>query len=972
MLAKLRPAIVIAFLMYSVTLRPVRGEEGSELKRDFEKVIQPFVKAHCINCHGKEKPRAKFTLSPYVTLDSVTGDMAHWKLVLERLRANEMPPAKAKEKPTEEARERVVQWILRLQKHEAAKAAGDPGTVLARRLSNSEYNYVIHDLTGSDIRPTRNFPVDPANRAGFDNSGESLTMSPALLKKYLGAAQEVADHLVLLPESIGFAPHPVVVYSDRDKYSVHRIVNFYRKQPTDYADYFYAAWRYQHRQQLANPNATLEDVAKADKVSVKYLRVVWGLLTDDKEDAGPIATLREKWKGLPGPGTKTETVRDACEKLRDLVQEKREELQIPVGNQYSVAQLNKSSQPLILWKDRDIAANRRRGKLPPADGKPETEKLRKSIARFCSTYPDVFYVPERGRMFLKAGLDKATTLGKRSEGRLLSAGFHLMLGYFRDDQPLYDLILDEAQQKHLDQMWRELIFVTEAPKRQFSDYIYFERAEYPAILKEKEFDFAREDAEITSQAKIKRLAKEYLAKCRERGIDAKVIKVIDEFFKETAANVLQLEKAKTKSEPMHLKALVEFAERAWQRPLSKADREDLIGFYRVSREKIGLNHEQAVRDTLVSILMSPRFFYRTTEAKPGRKPQPLSDHELASRLSYFLWASIPDAELRKRADEGELHNPKVLLQQTRRMLNDPRITRFAVEFAGNWLDFRRFGSHAGVNRERFPTFTDDLRQAMYEEPIRFVTDLIQRDGSVLDLIHAKHTFVNKTLADHYGMPFSGKDPKAWVKIDKADRYGRGGLLPMSVFLTKNAPGLRTSPVKRGYWVVRRVLGEHVPAPPADVPEIPADEAKLGKLSVRDVLVKHREVQSCAKCHQRFDSIGLVFEGYGPIGERRTKDLGGRPVDASAEFPDGSKGEGVEGLKRYLRKSRQDDLVDNLCRKLLSYALGRSLLLSDEATIRLMKERLVANRYRFGVLVETIVSSPQFLRSRGRDQTSALK
>jgi hypothetical protein len=189
---------------------------------------------------------------------------------------------------------------------------------------------------------------------------------------------------------------------------------------------------------------------------------------------------------------------------------------------------------------------------------------------------------------------------------------------------------------------------------------------------------------------------------------------------------------------------------------------------------------------------------------------------------------------------------------------------------------------------------------------------------------------------------------------------------MSVFLTKNSPGLRTSPVKRGHWVVRRLLGEHIPAPPPDVPELPEDESKLGDLSLRDVLAKHRETKSCATCHSRFDSIGLVFERYGPVGERRQQDLGGRPVDSTARFPNGSEGDGLEGLRDYLRENRQDAFIDNLCRKLLSYGLGRSLLLSDESTLEAMKTSLAANGYRFGSMVVTIVTSPQFLQARGRD------
>jgi hypothetical protein len=299
------------------------------------------------------------------------------------------------------------------------------------------------------------------------------------------------------------------------------------------------------------------------------------------------------------------------------------------------------------------------------------------------------------------------------------------------------------------------------------------------------------------------------------------------------------------------------------------------------------------------------------------------------------------------------------------MLKDDRARGLATEFGGNWLDFRRFEQHNAVDRERFPSFNTDLREAMFDEPIEFIVDVTRNDRSVLDFLYANYTFVNPVLAQHYGMTGITFKSNEWVRVEDARPFGRGGLLPMSVFLTKNAPGLRTSPVKRGYWVVKRVLGEEIPPPPAAVPELPRDEAKL-ELPLREMLAKHREDPSCAACHARFDSFGLALEGYGPVGERRTKDLAGRPVDAHAAFPGGSEGAGREGILAYIRAHRQNDFINNLSRKLLVYALGRSLMLSDEPTIEKMSAKLAANGYRFSTLVENIVTSPQFLTKRGPD------
>ncbi len=670
--------------------------------------------------------------------------------------------------------------------------------------------------------------------------------------------------------------------------------------------------------------------------------------------------------------------------MREFVVQLREKRKPEVAN-LVIKGIAAGSQPLVLWKDRQFAANRRRydrGALQLkgdriSDGEQKTNIVAESalilpagpseraryeaaLDRFCRVFPDAFYVSERVLVFLKEDKD--------SRGRLLSAGFHLMTGYFRDDTPLYDLILDAREQRELDTLWEEFHFITLDAMRQYKDFIFFERAEPPRFMQGAEFDFARsEDKDVTSVSKIEQLAGAYLAKVRRNGGQGEAIGAIEDYFKRISADIRWAEQARLTAEPSHLRALRIFAERAYRRPLSPVEGDDLLKFYRAMREKDGLLHEDALRDAVVSVLMSPQFCYRVDPPGPGKGVRPLSDHALASRLSYFLWSSMPDEELLARASAGDLHRHNVILAQARRMLRDDRVRGLATEFAGNWLDFRRFEEHNAVDRERFKSFNNDLRQAMFEEPIRFFVDVARRDRSVLDFLYGDRTFVNAVLAAHYGMADVDVRSNEWVRIDDAHRYERGGLLPMSVFLTKNAPGLRTSPVKRGYWVVRRLLGEEIPPPPPKVPELPNDETKLGDLTLREALARHRQDKSCAGCHARFDSFGLVFEGYGPIGERRSTDLAGRLVDTRATFPGGEEGADVDGLRRYLREHRQPEFLDNLCRKLLVYALGRTLLLSDDATIHAMGVKLKTDGYRFSSLIESIVTCPQFLNQRGQDE-----
>src|SRR5580704_7520291 len=266
-------------ILFTLAAIPAALASTPALDQQFEQTVKPFVAKYCVGCHSGQTPAAQFDLKAYDTMEMVTRDYPRWALVMQRLTAQEMPP-KPVPPPPAEARQHVIEWIQALRAEELRKSAGDPGVVLPRRLSNAEYNYTIRDLTGQDMQPTREFPVDPANPAGFDNSGESLTMSPALLNKYLLAARGVADHMVLTPDGIDFAPYPMLVETDRDKYAIQRIVNFYFRQPTDYADYFQAAWRYRYRAELGKPDATLAAIAAESKVSAKYLPLVWQILQD--------------------------------------------------------------------------------------------------------------------------------------------------------------------------------------------------------------------------------------------------------------------------------------------------------------------------------------------------------------------------------------------------------------------------------------------------------------------------------------------------------------------------------------------------------------------------------------------------------------------------------------------------------------------------------------------------------------------
>jgi hypothetical protein len=986
------------------------------LQQQFEQTVRPFITKYCVGCHSGQMPAAQLDLKSYTSVNMVTADFPRWALLMERLTAREMPP-KPMPSPPAEASQQVIAWIQTVRAEEIKNSAGDPGLVLARRLSNSEYNYTIRDLTAQDMQITRQFPVDPANPAGFDNSGESLTMSPALVNKYLQAAREVAAHMVLTPDAIDFAPHPMLVETDREKYAIQRIIHFYSEQPTDYADYFQAAWQFRYRNALKKRRGTLTSIAVDAKVSPKYLPMVWNIL-HDSDAVGPVLKLQKMWRALPSPAANQPDVVSAkCVEMREFVIR----IRIHTAMQFAapkVKGLPPASQPLLNWKLLAFASHRRnsdpndlRNDTDPAEVIPaipdypdlheeaaprwtalsakaraadadlivpvaERRRYEAAFARFASVFPDKFYVTERGRYFPDDSDDK---------GRLLSAGYHSVVGFFRDDTPLMELILDEKGQQEINRLWDEFDFIANFTARTWIQYFFNQSGEVAG--KGAESGTPRPtDHLVTDPPVIMALRDAYLAKAQaDPANDPIAPEAIRYHFDRMNTTLRKLEKEHADAEPKHLEALLRFAERGYRRPLSPSERADLLAYYHVLRTKNELSHEDAIRDSIVSVLMSPDFLYRVdlsgvvteapspksvlrsapVETRVSFRSQPLSSYALASRLSYFLWSSMPDDELLEHAAAGDLQSPNVLLAQTRRMLRDPRVGGLATEFTGNWLGFRQFETNNSVDRGRFPTFDDNLRESMFQEPIRFMEDAVSNDRSILDLLYGNYTFVNPPLARHYGIAGVTGDLNSWVRVDNAARYGRGGLLPMAVFLTQNSPGLRTSPVKRGNWVVQRVLGVRVPPPPAVVPELPGDESK-SDLPVREMLAQHRANPVCAACHSRFDSFGLAFEGYGPIGNARTSDLAGRPVDTSVTYPGGIQGTGLEGLQAFIHEHRQKEFVDNFSRKLLAYALGRSLQLSDESLIECMETQLAAREYRFHSLVQTIVTSPQFLNKRISD------
>ena len=407
------------------------------------------------------------------------------------------------------------------------------------------------------------------------------------------------------------------------------------------------------------------------------------------------------------------------------------------------------------------------------------------------------------------------------------------------------------------------------------------------------------------------------------------------------------------------------ARRAYRRPVGPADLETLLDFYRSGRA--GGTFEAGVQLALERILLSPDFLFRIerdpADVAPGAV-YPVSDLELASRLSFFLWSSLPDEELMELAESGSLQDPDTLEAQTRRMLADDRSGALVRNFAGQWLILRNL---RGVVPDAvvFPEFDENLREAFERETELFVESLIRDDASVLDFLAADYTYANERLAEHYGIGgvYGSHFRRVPLTGELAER--RGGILGQGSLLTATSYPNRTSPVLRGKWLLANVLGTPPPPPPPDVPDLP-DRGEGGvTATVRDRLEMHRENPACAACHAPMDPLGLALENYDATGRWRSQDVGGLPIDASGTLPDGTRFEGPSGLRDLLLLQRREQFVGTVTEKLLAYALGRGTEHYDRPVVRDIRRGASFDNYRWSSIIVGIVQSTPFRMRRSR-------
>ena len=414
--------------------------------------------------------------------------------------------------------------------------------------------------------------------------------------------------------------------------------------------------------------------------------------------------------------------------------------------------------------------------------------------------------------------------------------------------------------------------------------------------------------------------------------------------------------------PCAKKILTNLAHRAFRRPITLADINPLMAFYQEGRK--GGTFESGIQSALEALLISPDFLFRierdpraASQTGVGRAYR-INDVEMASRLSFFLWSSIPDEELLTLAEQGKLKDNAVLQQQVQRMLDDPKSQAFVSNFGGQWLHLRNLDT-VTPDPELFPTFDEGLRRSFRRETELFFESVLRENRSVFDLLDANYTYMNQRLAEHYGVP--GIYGSQFRRVNFNDP-NRGGLLGQGSILTVTSYPNRTSVVQRGKWILENLLGAPPPPPPPDVPDLKPHGKDGRLLSMREQMDLHRANAICASCHARMDPIGFALENYDAIGRWRTKDAG-LPIDASGKLPDGTKFKGPGELRKILLTGHRDEFVATVTEKLLTYALGRGVEYYDLPTVRSIMRETAKDNYRLPALISTIVKSTPFQMRR---------
>jgi hypothetical protein len=888
-------SVLIPITVLSAAVLPVAAVE-------FEKDIKPVLQKFCADCHNADKRKGDFDMSAALEKFDLAADHDHWEKIALVLHEREMPPDK-KPQPEESARQLIVEWIESSMQALAASEKPNPGRVTIRRLNREEYRRTVRDLTLVDFNP-EDFPADEMGY-GFDNIGDVLSLSPMLMEKYLASAEEIARKAIV-------AEPPKVpkrrIRGDRFQSPNEwvrpldsRVLGLYREgEGTTQVD-FIREGEYIVRVRAYGELAGPEAPKLAVKLSGRDI-VVFDVKSDKPR------TYEAKIKADAGV----------------------QPLAVAFLNNYND---NNNPDP-ALRGDRNVFVESVEIE-GPFDGKPEP------VSRLVE--------PWRWKMAQGVTLEENKRL-------LYSSSAEAKAEWHFPAADEYLLRVRATGQRGGDELPKLRIALGDRELGIF---------EIAAQEGREDIREVRIRAEAGKQWINVAFTNDFYdpAKNQDRNLIVHAVEVVGPINAAAADLPKSHQHIVTRMpEPgremeVAREILTNFARKAYRRPVRDEEVARLTHFVELAMSNGG-NFLEGIQAAVQAALVSPHFLFRwelDPEAITPGEIRSLTDFEIASRLSYFLWSSMPDDELFSVAESGELLKGDHLEKQIARMLKDWRARALVENFGGQWLQLHNVYD-VDPDPKRFPQFSWELREDMRRETFAFLEAIIKEDRSVLDLVDARFTFLNERLARHYGI--EGVKGNDFRRVDLPADSPRGGVLTMGSVLLATSMPTRTSPVIRGKWILEQILGTHPPPPPPNVPPLDAKHIDQN-LPLKQRLAIHRESVDCAGCHARIDPIGFALENFDAIGAFRTMD-GPNPVDASGTLPNGTEINGAGDLKKVIKG---DKFVHALAHNMMIYALGRGLERYDRKSLEHVVESARKNDYKVTALISAIVRSEPFLKRK---------
>ena len=916
----------------------------------FTREVRPQLDTYCYGCHSGEKPKGGLALTDYVSLRDAREDGATWTTVLENLRSHRMPPALADHKLPAHERNQLATLIDDLV-FPIDATHPDPGAVTLRRLNRTEYNRTVRDLVGIDFFPAENFPSDDSGY-GFDNIGDVLMLPPVLMERYLEAADQIIDRAIITE------PAPPI----RRRYTSKELeIGFNAKgdrgdgwlqlvsleeDDAGFEVEIPSPGDYQVRvRAFTEPTGGVFHMVESQRVGEPDNTDPPPLMTvsvDDAKAATFEVTAREPSPGVYEARVGLTAGRHRIRAFNPRLRGGRNELVVANGR------LGKQQQSVLFVQWVEIE-----GPVPGV-------LRRYPAASLAATGEARPY--ENSAWILRGPAEVSLPLQFSQETDCI-----VRIDAFGDqagaDPVRLELRLDGQPVHTFDVRAPGYAALVAGKRLRFEKTWLLPRPQiYETRLKMKPGKHTLSAAFINDFED----PGAPLASRRDRNLVVRSIETVDltgQWAPPPMPGPIQRlfarnDGADAASPRAARGILADFAFRAWRRPVTSREADRLLGLYELaSAQQLGFR--ESLKVVFKAVLVSPDFLFRgevQSERDPPAGVHPINEFALASRLSYFLWSSMPDEELFDLARAGRLRQN--LGAQVRRMLASPKSVALAENFAGQWLQTRNLEA-IYPDQRLFPEYNEWIRDDLREETQRFFLHVMQENRSLMDFIAGDYTYLNERLATFYGIP--GVKGNDFRRVSLAGTPRRGVLTQGSVLLLSSNPS-RTSPVKRGKWVLETLLGAPPPPPPPDIPALD-DEKHALTGTLRERMQQHRANPACASCHEQMDQIGFALENFNAIGAWRDKD-GANPIDASGVLNGDITFSGATELCAVLADTRRGDFLRCVVEKMLTYALGRGVEAYDRPAVKQIVQKLEADGDRFETLVQGIVESVPFQQHRG--------